>query len=204
MSSKKLILLTLLVALVGFTALPTIIFAQGGSSETNNDNLPDNSTVDGGAKKAEIPAKGGQQKTTTSGADNYSDNIMVLPNPFPDFSGNPETGIKNFATRLTNIFLGFVGMGALLMFIYGGALYLFSAGNKDRITKGKNVLQYAIIGLAIILGAYIIVNTFLSVIGNITGKSSNLNSTTATTKTTETTNSFPTPDTPPAQDFPTP
>ncbi len=193
MTSKKLILLTLLVALVGFTALPTIILAQGGSSETKDSNLPDNSTADDDAKKADVPAKGGQQKTTPKGSENYSDNIMVLPNPLPDFNGNPETGIKNFATRLTNVFLGFVGIGALLMFIYGGALYLFSAGNKDRITKGKNVLQYAIIGLAIILGAYIIVNTFLSVIGNITGKSSGLNSTNSTTKTTETTEYFPTP-----------
>lgn len=134
---------------------------QGQSLQEDQGTLPKNTST----------GTTGSQNTQTQTAPattNYSDRIMVLPNPIPDFTGNPEEGVKKFITRIVNIFLGFVGIGALLMFIYGGALYLFSAGDTKRTEKGKRVLQYAIIGLAIILGAYIIVNTALSVIQQAT------------------------------------
>lgn len=51
-------------------------------------------------------------------------------------------------------FLGLVGAAALVMFIWGGFLWLTAGGNSDRIQKGKSTLTWAVIGLAVIFGAY--------------------------------------------------
>ncbi len=59
--------------------------------------------------------------------------------------------------RVISAVLGIVGSIALLMFIYGGFLWLTSAGSTERITKGKNVLVWATIGLAIIFLSYTLV-----------------------------------------------
>lgn len=54
--------------------------------------------------------------------------------------------------------LGIVGSIALLMFIYGGFLWLTSGGSTEKITKGKNVLTWAAIGLTVIFLSYTLVN----------------------------------------------
>jgi len=70
--------------------------------------------------------------------------------------------------------LGIVGSIALLMFLYGGFLWLTSAGNEQKITKGKSVLVWAVIGLAVIFMSYAAVNF---VIGALTGSSTTSTST---------------------------
>ncbi|MBU4421766.1 pilin [Patescibacteria group bacterium] len=57
--------------------------------------------------------------------------------------------------------IGISGGLALLFFIYGGFMLLISRGNEQQITKGKDILSKAIIGVIIIFGAYFAVD-FLS------------------------------------------
>jgi len=59
--------------------------------------------------------------------------------------------------RVIKAVLGIVGSIALLMFVYGGFLWMTSSGNEQKITKGKNVLVWATIGLAIIFLSYSLV-----------------------------------------------
>lgn len=75
---------------------------------------------------------------------------------------------KDFQTLIGQVIkavLGVVGSIALLMFIYGGFLWMTSSGNEQKITQGKNVITWATIGLAIIFLSYTLVNF---VIGGIT------------------------------------
>ncbi|HBB37930.1 MAG: hypothetical protein UV82_C0012G0022 [Candidatus Magasanikbacteria bacterium GW2011_GWD2_43_18] len=51
-------------------------------------------------------------------------------------------------------FLVILGTLFLVYMIYAGYLILTSAGNEDRVDKGKSILRNAIIGLAIILLSY--------------------------------------------------
>lgn len=53
--------------------------------------------------------------------------------------------------------LGIVGSLALLMFVYGGFLFLFSGGNKDRIDKGRQTLVNAVIGIFVVFLSYMII-----------------------------------------------
>lgn len=52
---------------------------------------------------------------------------------------------------IAQLILGVAGGLTLLMFVYGGFLLLTSAGEEGKVTKGRDVLKAALIGLAIIL-----------------------------------------------------
>lgn len=88
--------------------------------------------------------------------------VVNLRNPLGNTSDIPAvTG------NIIRAILGLVGAVALLMFIYGGFLWLTSGGNPDKIKKGKETLVWAAIGLAFIFSSYIIANF---VIRAITGR----------------------------------
>lgn len=53
--------------------------------------------------------------------------------------------------------LGIVGSLALLMFIYGGFIWMTSAGSPEKVTKGKGIMVWAAIGLAVIFSSYALV-----------------------------------------------
>lgn len=58
------------------------------------------------------------------------------------------------AINVAKLILGISGSVALALFIYGGFLMLISGGNEQMVTKGKNVLSGAVIGLIIVFAAY--------------------------------------------------
>ena len=85
------------------------------------------------------------------------------------------TDLQTLIGKVIKAVLGIVGSIALLMFIYGGFMWMTSSGNEQKISKGKNVLTWATIGLAIIFLSYTLVNF---VIGGLTGGSGGTSPTT--------------------------
>jgi hypothetical protein len=73
--------------------------------------------------------------------------------------------IQAVVGRVIRIFTGVSGSLALLMFVYGGFLWLTSSGNAQQVDKGKKVMVWATIGLFIIFGSYAILSTIFSAIG---------------------------------------
>lgn len=67
------------------------------------------------------------------------------------------TDLIRLGTNIFQFVLGIVGSLALLAFVYGGILFLFSGGNTDMIEKGKSTLKGATIGLIIVFISYTIV-----------------------------------------------
>ncbi len=59
--------------------------------------------------------------------------------------------------RIVRALLGVSGALALLMFVYGGMLWIISGGSAEKIKKGKDTLVWATFGLAIIFMAYTLV-----------------------------------------------
>lgn len=59
--------------------------------------------------------------------------------------------------KVMGIILGLVGSLALLAFIYGGILFLTSAGSKERVEKGRKAIIGAIMGLIIVFTSYTII-----------------------------------------------
>ncbi len=63
--------------------------------------------------------------------------------------------------------LPLIGALFLLMFIWGGARYLTAGGDSQKVKAATKTLTNAIIGIMIVLGAYIIVSSLISVFGGI-------------------------------------
>ncbi len=49
-------------------------------------------------------------------------------------------------------------------FVYGGAMYLLSFGDSHRVDTGKSAMTGAAIGMAIVLGAWVLVRTLVKVL----------------------------------------
>ena len=61
------------------------------------------------------------------------------------------------AVSLSDIIISIIGSVVLLFFIYGGVVMLTSAGNKERVTKGRRIILGALTGLAFIFFSYSII-----------------------------------------------
>ncbi|MBI4449819.1 hypothetical protein HY634_02065 [Candidatus Uhrbacteria bacterium] len=75
---------------------------------------------------------------------------------FEDFVG--------LAVEASRFIFGITGSLALIMFAVGGFWWLTAGGVADRIEKGKKTLVAAVIGIIIIFGAWVIVNSLLAAI----------------------------------------
>ncbi len=89
---------------------------------------------------------------------------LIQPDDAPqnvtDATGG-ATSFRALAKQIINFFLYFLGFVATVMIIYGGILYVTSAGNEDNTGKAKKILLYAILGIVVILVSFAIVNTVL-------------------------------------------
>ena len=95
-----------------------------------------------------------------------ADGTVKLCNPLTGNDTYDETkeGIPVLLGNIINSVLGIIGSLALVMFIYGGATWMLSAGNQEQVTKGKNILIWAALGLVIIFTAYALVRFVLTTI----------------------------------------
>lgn len=66
------------------------------------------------------------------------------------------------AARIVQIFLGFLGIIAVSLIIYGGFVWMSSKGESEKIEQAKKILQNAVIGLVIILASWGITTFILS------------------------------------------
>lgn len=69
------------------------------------------------------------------------------------------------AIDLANVLLSIIGGIALIAFVYGGFILILSEGSSERIEKGKGAMVAALIGLAVVFGAYLIVNILSDALG---------------------------------------
>ncbi len=66
--------------------------------------------------------------------------------------------------RVIQGLLGLTGTIALIMIIYGGLMFLTSAGNPGQIDKAKKLLVFTIIGIIVIAASYVATNTLLTAV----------------------------------------
>ncbi len=71
-----------------------------------------------------------------------------------NYSVNDFLGIF---TKVSGMILGVVGALALLAFVVGGFMFMFSGGNQNWVARGKATIIGAVIGLAIVFFSYTII-----------------------------------------------
>lgn len=82
--------------------------------------------------------------------------------PDPTYCGNYE--LNDFMLLAVNIarwILGIVGSLSLVMFIYGGFMFLISGGSADSVQKAKKIILAAVIGLIIVFCSWLIIRFVL-------------------------------------------
>jgi hypothetical protein len=71
----------------------------------------------------------------------------VLTNPI----GGDNMKIEELIIKIVKYLVGVLGIIALVMVVYGGFQYIYSAGNSDRLQKARDTIIYAIIGMVIVI-----------------------------------------------------
>jgi len=94
---------------------------------------------------------------------------VKLVNPIinPADPSNPA-GITDLTLIVGGILkqaLGILGSLALLVFIYGGFMWVIAAGNAENVKKGTDAMQWAVIGICIIFSSYAIIDLIFQGIG---------------------------------------
>lgn len=77
--------------------------------------------------------------------------------------GGPSTkSLEVTIKTVVNVLLYIIGVLSVIMIIVGGIKYTTSAGDSTKVTSAKNTIMYAVVGLAVALLAYAIVNFVLT------------------------------------------
>lgn len=69
------------------------------------------------------------------------------------------------AINISRWILGIVGSLTLVMFIYGGFIFLISTGSSEKIGEAKKIITAAVVGLLIVLSSFLIIKFVLSSMG---------------------------------------
>lgn len=85
-----------------------------------------------------------------------ADSTVALYNPLG------ESDVRVIIGRVIKGILSLIGSLAFVMFIYGGVLWLTSAGAADRVKKGRDILTWTTLGLGVIFASYAAVNAILN------------------------------------------
>jgi hypothetical protein len=72
--------------------------------------------------------------------------------------GLSDTPLMTIIVRIIQVFLGFLGLIAISIIIYGGFIWMTAGGNSANVEKAKKILINGGIGLAIIISAFAIVS----------------------------------------------
>ena len=66
------------------------------------------------------------------------------------------TDIPGAIGRIVGAILAFIGVIFFILMIYGGFMWMTARGNEQQVTRAKDLIMAAIIGLIIVLAAYAI------------------------------------------------
>jgi hypothetical protein len=101
--------------------------------------------------------------------------LFLIISPIAHGAGLVPCGEAGNPCRLCHIFVMFntvytfvlrmVAIIATLMIVIGGMYFLLAGGRPEMLKRGKDILTAAAIGLLIIFGAWLIINTVFAAIG---------------------------------------
>ncbi len=81
-----------------------------------------------------------------------------------------ETKAEDVVKNIISILFWIIGILAVIVIIYAGITFITAAGNPSKVAQAKTMIIYAVIGLAVAILAYAIVNF---VVGASSGKGVN-------------------------------
>ncbi len=95
-------------------------------------------------------------QSTTNTGDKVQDGLTDIGAAYPA-GAKQERNLKDVIRKVINWALYFAAIIAVIFIIIGGFMYITSAGDPGKATKGRTTLVNALIGLTIIVLSYLIV-----------------------------------------------
>lgn len=84
-------------------------------------------------------------------------------------TGLGNTDPRTMAGSVLKVLLGFLGIIAVLLILYGGFKWMTAAGDEGNVDTAKKIISAGVIGLVIILAAFGVSQFVMSAIYNATG-----------------------------------
>lgn len=76
-----------------------------------------------------------------------------------------QTDVPGTIGKVIGAVLAFVGIVFLILVIYGGFMWMFARGNEQEVTKARDLIISAVVGLIIVLAAYAITKYVGGIVG---------------------------------------
>ena len=77
--------------------------------------------------------------------------------PIAQLYGDPDdVSLAETIANIIKAILGLLGIIFIALMVYAGFMWMTAAGNEDRIKKAKTTIAAAIVGVAIVLAAFLI------------------------------------------------
>lgn len=107
-----------------------------------------------GVEGAIIPTAHANNSNNSSNANNLNIDNPLGTDSFVDLF----VGIANWVA-------GIVATLAVIVIVFGGIQYLLSGGNEEKITQANKTIQWAIIGLIVVVLSWSLLKTVLTILG---------------------------------------
>ncbi|MBI1961522.1 MAG: hypothetical protein HYS45_02370 [Parcubacteria group bacterium] len=80
-----------------------------------------------------------------------------------------DASLPEKIAAIVNIALGFVALIGVIMIIYAGFRWMTASGNEEQVTEAKGNIRNAVIGIVIIMLAFVIVNFTVNQLSDTVG-----------------------------------
>ena len=87
---------------------------------------------------------------------------------FQATTGLGERDPRDIIAAIINVLLGFLGIIAVVLILFGGFKWMTAAGNEDKVAEAKKLMAAGVIGLIIILAAFALATFILNNLMNVT------------------------------------
>lgn len=74
------------------------------------------------------------------------------------------SGLVATTKQVLDFLIGVSGLVAVIILVYGGVMFITSAGESDKVEKATNIIKYAIMGLILVFISVMIVNFVYDVV----------------------------------------
>lgn len=141
-------------------AKPTTVVSPKDTSDKTGGYSLDDAWHDLGYR----PAK---EVSGTGGADQYKTTHQSLPKPkhlvgVNDTPTGDASDATRFLQRLAKGLMAIFATVAVFFVVYNALYFVISAGDSDKITKAKKAMTWIALGLLLVIFAYVLVKTIIS------------------------------------------
>lgn len=97
--------------------------------------------------------------------------LTVVSPVFAQTSGGDVSQIQSFIRSVIQVMVTLAGLVSVGFFVWGGFGYITSSGNPESLDRSKKTILYSAIGLAIVLGSFVLSNIVAQLAGTAFGSS---------------------------------